>query len=181
MVLILSGALAFQGRLNLLTVFLLALVAASLGDAVWFVLGRMRGEMFVKGYCRLSLGSRDCVRRTREMFSRFPGTSLLLGKFVPGLSTFVVPVAGYSGMAYPRFIRDDSGGIVFWASSMIAIGYTCGEWILNLGRVAEQAKWPVLAAAAVIFTCYYGIKLWRLKKFGRADMVEVQEPDISHA
>ena len=171
MVLIVSAALcAFQGRLNLLVVFILALVAASLGDAIWFAIGQMRGEMFIKGYCRLSLGSRDCVRRTREMFSHFPRTSLLLGKFIPGLSTFVVPVAGFSGMTYPHFLFDDSGGIALWAVSMIAIGYTCGEWIFSLGAKAEQVKWFLVAVMAVILTCYYGIKIVRLRKFGRAEM-----------
>lgn len=173
MVLIVAGALAFQSRLNLLAVFLLALVAASLGDAVWFGVGRKKGELFLKGYCKLSLGSRDCVRRTREMFSRFPGMSLMLGKFVPGLSTFVVPVAGFSGMAYARFFRADGGGIILWAASMIGIGFLCGDWMISLKPGLDGAKWWLLAIVTVILIGFYGFKVWRLSRFGRAEVGEL--------
>jgi membrane protein DedA with SNARE-associated domain len=91
-----------------------------------------------------------------------------LGKFVPGLSTFVVPVAGLSGMRYPHFFRDDGGGIALWAFLMIAIGYVWGEWIRARVESAEPAKWLLLAAGLPILISYYWIKLWRLKKYDRA-------------
>lgn len=171
--LIVSGAVAARGHLNLSAIFAIAFVAATLGDALWFYVGRVKGEFFLAGYCALSLGSRDCVRRTKELFLRFPRTSLLLGKFVPGLSTFVVPVAGVSGMRYAHFFRDDGIGIVLWAFLMIAAGYWSAEWIWAYVNSAKHAKRLLLAAAMVILICYYGIKLWRLKKFGRAEMGSV--------
>ena len=173
-VLVLSGAGASQGRLSPLIILLLAQVAATLGDILWFIVGRIKGEMFVRGYCKLSLGSRDCVRRTKDLFLHYPRTSLLLGKFVPGLSTFVVPVAGFSGTSYAEFLRYDSGGIFLWASTMIAIGYGAGEWI---GNYTNSVKFPnglLLTIVATALVCFYGIKLWRLKKFGRAELVEAQ-------
>jgi len=173
-VLVLSGSLASQGRLSPFIILLLAQAAATLGDVLWFIVGRIKGEMFVRGYCKLSLGSRDCVRRTKDLFLHYPRTSLLLGKFVPGLSTFVVPVAGFSGTSYGEFLRYDSGGIFLWATTMIAIGYGAGEWI---GNYTNSVKFPnglLLTIVVVTVTCFYGIKLWRLKKFGRAELVEAQ-------
>lgn len=174
MVLILSGALAARGQLNLGAVFTMAFAAATLGDSLWFVVGRMRGEIFIKGYCKLSLGSRDCVRRTKELFLRFPRTSLLLGKFVPGLSTFVVPVAGFSGTRYGEFFKYDTGGILLWAASMIAIGFGFGDWIQRHAADAAGAKWLVFAALIVLLIGFYAVKLWRINKFGRAAMGEAQ-------
>ena len=132
----------------------------------------MRGEIFIKGYCKLSLGSRDCVQRTKELFLRHPRASLLLGKFVPGLSTFVVPVAGFSGTGYAEFLRYDSGGIFLWALTMIAIGYGSGEWIRTYAESAGHSRWLLLAVVVTILGCFYGIKLWRLKKFGPAEIAE---------
>jgi membrane protein DedA with SNARE-associated domain len=108
------------------------------------------------------------------MFSRFPGTSLMLGKFVPGISTFVVPVAGFSGMAYPRFVWADGGGIILWATLFIGIGYLCGDWILSLKNDLEAAKWLILAAAMMLLIGYYGFKLWRLRRFGLAEVAEAR-------
>jgi len=173
-VLVLSGSLASQGRLSPLIILLLAQVAATVGDILWFIVGRMKGEIFVRGYCKLSLGSRDCVRRTRDLFLHYPRTSLLLGKFVPGLSTFVVPVAGFSGTSYAEFLRYDSGGIFLWATTMIAIGYASGEWIENYTTSVKFPNGLLLTIVATALVCFYGIKLWRLKKFGRAELVEAQ-------
>jgi membrane protein DedA with SNARE-associated domain len=170
-VLILAGALAAEGHLNLSVVFLMALVAATLGDGLWFIVGRLRGEIFIKGYCALSLGSRDCVRRTKELFLRFPRMSLLLGKFVPALSTFVVPIAGYLGTGYAEFLRYDTGGIFLWASSMIAIGYGSEEWIRTYTGSVAHSKWLILSVLVVLLVCFYAIKLWRLRKYGQAEIV----------
>ncbi len=172
LLLILAGALSSEGHLNVLIVLSLALIAASVGDTIWFTLGRARGEIFLRGYCKLSLGSQDCVRRTKELFVRFRGVSLLVGKFVPALSTFVVPIAGSSGMRYVDFLRFDSAGIFLWATSMLAIGYWSGESINNfLGNVSDSRA-ALLVLSAVLLICFYAIKVWRLKRFGRAEIKE---------
>jgi membrane protein DedA with SNARE-associated domain len=168
MVLIVSGALAARGHLSFSAVVILAFVAATIGDSLWFVIGRLRAEIFIKGYCKLSLGSRDCVRRTKELFLRFPRMSLLVGKFVPGVSTFVVPVAGFSGTAYGSFLRYDAVGIFLWASSMSGIGYGAGEWIQTNAMDPERLKWSALALLIGILICFYAVKLWRRSKFGTA-------------
>lgn len=170
--LILGGAFSYGGHFNPIVILFLAFVAASVGDAIWFTLGRARGEIFLRGYCKLSLGSQDCVRRTKELFLRFPAVSLLLGKFVPGLSTFVVPIAGFSGMRYSDFIRFDSAGIFLWATSMLAIGYVSGESINSFLGNVRDSRAPLLVLSALLLISFYTIKLWRLKRFGRADIRE---------
>jgi membrane protein DedA with SNARE-associated domain len=172
MVLIASGGLAAGGHLSVSGVVILAMAAATIGDSFWFVIGRMKGEALLNGYCRLSLGSRDCVRRTRELFLRYPRTSLLLGKFIPGVATFVVPVAAFSGTPWGQFLKFDSAGIFLWASSMITIGYVAGEWIQNHAGDAERLNWSTLALLLGILVCFYAVKLWRRMKFGTGALIE---------
>ncbi len=170
--LILAGSLSYEGHFNPLIVLFLGFVAASIGDTIWFTLGKVRGRIFLNGYCKLSLGSQDCVRRTKELFLRFPGTSLLVGKFVPGLSTFVVPIAGFSGMRYPDFLRFDGAGIFLWATSMLAIGYWSGESINTLLGNVRDSRVALLVLSALLLICFYAVKVWRLKRFGRAEIKE---------
>jgi membrane protein DedA with SNARE-associated domain len=173
LLLILAGALSYEGHLNPLVVLLLTLVAASLGDTIWFTMGRVRGNIFLEGYCRLSLGSQDCVRRTKEFFQRFPRASLLVGKFMPGVSTFVIPVAGFSGMRYSDFLRFDSLGILLWGSSMLGIGYWSGQSIYTLLGNVRSAKPALLVFLALFLICFYTIKLLRLWRYGRAEIGKV--------
>jgi hypothetical protein len=137
--------------------------------------------MFINSYCKLSLGGlRTAFREPGRCSRAVLAQAFYWEKFVPGLSTFVVPVAGFSGMTYARFFVNDGGGIGLWALSMIAIGYTCEEWVLNLGAKAGHAKWFLTATMAVILACYYAVKIRRLRKFERAVMsaahVAGQEP-----
>jgi membrane protein DedA with SNARE-associated domain len=86
----------------------------------------------------------------------------------------VVPVAGFSGTSYAEFLRYDSGGIFLWATTMIAIGYGAGEWIENYTNSVKFPNGLLLTLVVATVVCLYGIKLWRLKKFGRAELVEAQ-------
>lgn len=172
--LILAGALSYEGQLNGFAIFFLSFIAASMGDAVWFGIGRARGQIFLDGYCRLSLGSENCVKRTQDFFRRFPKASLLVGKFVPGLSAFVVPVAGFSGMGYRDFIRLDSGGIFLWVASLLTIGFWAGGSVDRLLANARGSRSVFLVFSAVFVICFYAMKFWRLKRFGRAEIGKVQ-------
>jgi membrane protein DedA with SNARE-associated domain len=95
-----------------------------------------------------------------------------VGKFVPGLSTFVIPIAGFSGMRYHDFLRFDSVGILLWATSMLAIGYWSGESINTLLGNVRDSRSALLLLSALFLICFYVIKLWRLKRFGRAEIKE---------
>lgn len=177
LLLIVGGALSYEGRFDPILILILALTAASIGDAVWFTVGKTRGTTLLNGYCKVSLGSEDCVRRTKEFFGRFPGPSLVLGKFIPGLSAFVVPVAGLSGMPYLNFLAFDSAGILLWVSLMLGIGYWSGESLrIVMDNVSHFSR--LLAVAAAIFLSgFYTIKFWRLKRFGRAKLMETRDKE----
>lgn len=170
--LILVGALSYEGRFDPILILILTLAAASLGDAIWFTVGKTKGTILLKGYCKISLGSEDCVRRTKQLFLRSPGLSLLLGRFVPGLSAFVVPLAGISGMRYLDFLRFDSAGIVLWAASMLGIGYWSGESLKAVLGNLRTSRWAFLALAAAFLIVFYTVKVWRLKRSGRAKIQE---------
>lgn len=169
--LILAGAMSYDGSLNGFVILLLAFVAASMGDAIWFAVGRARGEVFLNGYCKLSFGSEHCVKRAKEFFLRFPQTSLLIGKFVPGLSTFVVPVAGFSGMGYRNFFWLDSGGIFLWVASLLSIGFWGGHSVDKVLANARESRLALLVFSALFLICFYTIN-WRLKRFGPAKIQE---------
>src|SRR3954464_7632379 len=53
--LIVSGALAAQGRMSLPALLGVALLASVSADTVWFLLGRWQGHRVLKTICRLSL------------------------------------------------------------------------------------------------------------------------------
>src|SRR4029079_486843 len=100
-VLLAAGALAAHGHLSLALFLAVGICAALAGDLVWYALGRVKGGRVLNFLCRLSLEPDSCVRRTHDVFVRHRARSLLVAKFVPGLSTVAPPLAGIFGMSPP--------------------------------------------------------------------------------
>lgn len=122
-VLLAAGALAGRMRMNLPAAVVTALVAATICDTLWYILGRTRGNTVLRLICRISLEPDSCVRRTRISFERRGGWALVIAKFVPGLSAMTAPLAGTSRMPWERFALFDAIGSLLWSGSYIAIGF----------------------------------------------------------
>ena len=124
-----AGALAGSGRMDLTLALGLAVVAALMGDLVWYYLGRRRGSRVLNLLCRISLEPDSCVRRTENVFVRHGAQALLIAKFVPGLNTAAPALAGIFRMAVPRFILFDGLGALFWAATFTGMGFIFSDQI----------------------------------------------------
>src|SRR2546421_3900679 len=65
-VLLAAGAMAGSGRLNIILVLAMAVVASLASDAIWYWIGRTGGGRVLGFLCRVSLEPDSCVRRTEE-------------------------------------------------------------------------------------------------------------------
>src|SRR5579864_7440168 len=118
-----AGALAGTHQLNFLVCLLACMVAAVVADSVWYQLGRLKGIKVLQLLCKISLEPDSCVRRTEGVFSKQGARSLLIAKFVPGLSTVTPPLAGIFHMRPQRFLLFDALGSFLWAGSILGLGY----------------------------------------------------------
>ncbi|SRR6266849_3387262 len=144
-----AGALAGSGRMSLTVCLIVAVSASILADSFWYGLGRRKGIRVLQLLCRISLEPDSCVRRTQGVFANHGARSLLYAKFVPGLSTVAPPLAGIFHMRPPRFLLYDALGSLFWAGSMIALGYAFSS---QLEQVAARA----LALGSTLFVLLFG-------------------------
>jgi membrane protein DedA with SNARE-associated domain len=118
-----AGALAHLGQMNLVVALLLATVASVLADLSWYQIGRLRGVKVLRLLCRISLEPDYCVRRTENSFSRHGAKTLLIAKFVPGVSTVAPPLAGINHLPLVRFIIYDGTGALLWIGSFLLLGF----------------------------------------------------------
>jgi membrane protein DedA with SNARE-associated domain len=175
-----AGALAGTDRLDLTTTVALALVASLLGDAAWFLLGRHRGNRVLGLLCRLSLEPEACVMRTRSAFARNQDLTLLIAKFVPGLSTMAPPLAGMSGMSWARFLLVDALGALLWILAFVLPGYALSGQIETLaGHAAVTGTW-LLGLLVVTVLAFVLVKLVRRRAFLRGLRVARIQPMDLH-
>jgi membrane protein DedA with SNARE-associated domain len=121
--LIAAGALVSTGQMDLGVVGGSAVLAALVGDRLWFELGRRRGRRLLNRLGQVSLTLAACARRTEAFFGRYGAWSLIVAKFVPGLSAAAPTLAGIVGLSLPQFLWYDSLGTVLWVGSGIALGF----------------------------------------------------------
>jgi membrane protein DedA with SNARE-associated domain/rhodanese-related sulfurtransferase len=122
-ILLAAGALAGRQRMYLPLVVAVPVLAATLCDSFWYILGRLRGIAVLRLICRISLEPDSCVRRTQLSFERRGAWGLIFSKFVPGLSAMMAPLAGISRMRWRRFALLDALGALLWSSAYIAAGF----------------------------------------------------------
>lgn len=157
-VLLAAGALAGAGKISLASAILLSLVACFAGDLVWYELGRYRGRQALNLLCRIALEPDSCVRRTENFFGRHGLRSLVLAKFIPGLSTITPALAGLFGVSARQFLLYNGLGALVWSVSFIVPGYLFSQ---QLESMAEQSARFGAATALLLggsFTAYVAYK-----------------------
>jgi membrane protein DedA with SNARE-associated domain len=118
-----AGVLSGLGNFNFFLFFVSAVIASLISDILWYQVGLRRGSKVLPFLCRISLDPDSCVRKTKDIFSRHGPRSLLVAKFVPGMTPITSPLAGIFRMALPRFFFYDGLGIFFWTAFYLSAGY----------------------------------------------------------
>ena len=149
--LVASGALAAQGQLQPGWALLALVLGVACGDLVWFLVGRRGGTRVLNRVCRLTLEPDSCVRRTENFFGRYGARALLVAKFVPGLSTVALPLAGVFGMRMRRFVLYDALGVLMWSSVYLAVGYFSYRHVVpDTWRLPRPGAFEVLVGVAAL-------------------------------
>src|SRR5258708_16716011 len=99
-----AGALSAAGKFNLLWGLCVTVIACLAADAIWFYLGRYRGNQVLSLLCRISLEPDSCVRRTQNIFTKYGLRGVLVAKFLPGMNTVAPPLPPMSAITPPRFL-----------------------------------------------------------------------------
>jgi membrane protein DedA with SNARE-associated domain len=179
-VLLAVGALAGLGKLSLATALAMATAASVLSDSFWYELGRLRGHSILKLLCRISLEPDSCVRRTEDVFSRSGASTLIVAKFVPGLSTVAPPMAGVIGMAWWQFLLCSAAGAVLWAGAGLGAGWLFRSEIEHVAALASRmGGWLVVALAASL-AAYLAWKWIERRRFMRQLRMARIRPEELH-
>jgi membrane-associated protein len=138
------GALAAIGGLNLPLLMALLVVAAVLGDAVNYSIGRHFGPRVWK-WEQSRFFNRAAFDRTHAFYEKHGAVTIIVARFLPFVRTFAPFVAGVAEMTYPRFALYNVVGGVLWVCGLTLLGYEIG----NLPWVKEHFSWVALALIIV--------------------------------
>ena len=139
-----AGGIAALGEMNIHLMVALLLVAAILGDAVNFAIGKYFGaRLFANPDSKIF--RRAYLDKTHAFYEKHGGKTIIIARFVPIVRTFAPFVAGMGNMHYGRFIRYNIIGAILWVVLFSYAGY----FFANIPLVKNNLA-LVLAAIIVI-------------------------------
>jgi membrane protein DedA with SNARE-associated domain len=163
--LLVSGALTRTGQLQLSWVLIYALAACLIADNAWYQVGRCYGAQALRFVCAMSLEPDSCVRRTENVLIKYGLRTLLISKFIPGLSVVATPLAGGSDASFSRFLLFDSLGALIWIASYVFVGYLFSDQVeLAIGYALRMGSGIVVVALGV-FIIWIAWKFVQRRRF----------------
>jgi membrane protein DedA with SNARE-associated domain/membrane-associated phospholipid phosphatase len=137
-VMLLGGAVAGQGAVDLYLLIGVAWFAAWAGDTTSFLLGRRLGRDFVLRHGPRFGVSRERFGRVEDYFSRHGGKTIFIGRFVSLVRAFAPFIAGSSRMRYRDFVPYSILGCGLWATAHILVGYAFSRSVNTAAKYAGR-------------------------------------------
>jgi membrane-associated protein len=125
--LFLAGMIACRPNndLNIVVLILVLCVAAILGDAMNYTIGRFFGrKLFSKPNSRIF--KQSYLEKTHSFYEKYGGKTIVIARFVPIVRTFAPFVAGMGKMSYGHFAFFNVMGGIAWVAMFCIVGYFVG-------------------------------------------------------
>ena len=145
-----GGFLAGNGELTYPLVLLSAVLGAILGDSAGYWLGRWGGLPALEKIGQLFRMPTDEIAIAREKFRGSAERAVFFGRFIAILRIFAGPMAGLTGMPYPRFLFFNATGALVWGAVTTGVAYYAGTLIPLETLVSGVVKVSSIILGAVL-------------------------------
>lgn len=181
-VLVVAGAAVAGTQLPAYGVVIAAMFGCLVPDLLWYWLGRRFGARVMRGLCKLSLSPDSCVHQSELNFERWRGKSLLIAKFVPGLSIVAPPLVGACGLPLKAFMLLDGIGSLLWVGVGVGLGWLFAGQINRVLVALAGASKLALVVVLTLLAAYVLVKwlhrrharmLLRIARFSARDLNEL--------
>jgi membrane protein DedA with SNARE-associated domain len=153
-ILIAAAIFAGAGRLNVVAVGLVGLLAAILGDNIGFAIGHFGGRALALRWGKYIFLTEERLDRAEVFFNNHGGKIIVVARFIEGLRQANGIIAGISGMHWRRFVFFNAIGATLWVGAWVTIGYTAGSHINTIYHYITTYSLYVLIALVVLLAAF---------------------------
>jgi len=159
-----TGALA----VNIFLLVISVAFAAYIGNLTGYGTGKFFGKKLFQKKDTLFFKQKH-LEKSREYYDKYGGISLIGGRFLPVVRTFVPILAGAIDMNFWRFNMFNIIGAVLWSGTLIPLGFLLGK---KIPASADHVEYIILGITMITMTIMItGIikasKKDKMKKQGR--------------
>jgi len=135
-----AGALAGIGSMNIFTLLVVVYLAAVLGDTANYHIGKKIGKKILEKE-EVRFINKEYLKKAQDFYEKHGSMTIVIGRFIPIIRTFVPFVAGIGEMNYSKFIPYNMIGGGLWVSLFLGGGYFFG----NLSFVKDHFSYMLIA------------------------------------
>ncbi len=172
---LLGGAVAGQGVIDVYILIAIAWFAAWAGDTTSFLIGRRLGRDFVMRHGPRFGLSNERFEGVEDYFSRHGGKTIFIGRFVGIVRALAPFIAGSSGMRYRDFVPYSILGTGIWSSAHILIGYVFSRSIDTAAKYAGRGAFLLGTLIALTVASVYLYRRFRVPENRRAAVRWMEE------
>ncbi len=154
-VLLFAGFLAYHGRLDLTRAIVTAIVGATTGDSLGFLVGRYGGTALVNRFLKRWKFVATRFDNAQKLFLKYGQWAVFTARFITGLRVFAGVLAGLFLMPYPRFLFFNFTGAVCWAIAIGYVGFFFGSSWERLVNFLKQMDRITLAAVLAFILIFF--------------------------
>ena len=148
---------ATTGKLSLIIIIPLLILAALLGDNLNYFVGHKFGEL-IKEKKKILFLKREYIEKTEIFFEKNGGKAVIMARFVPIVRTIAPFVAGAGSMKYKNYILNCILGAVLWVAGITLLGYFLGQFEVVKNNFEKLVLGIILVSVLPIF-----IKIFKSK------------------
>lgn len=166
------GMFAAQGSLSIWTSLLILFLAAVLGDACNYFIGKYVGHKILNWKLfGKQLVKQEHLDKTHKFYEKHGAKTIIIARFVPFVRTFAPFVAGVGNMRYRTFVTYNVVGALLWVGGIGLAGYFLG----NIPIVSDNFEKVVFL---IIFISIVPVLLGLLKN--RSNKRKEELSDVQH-
>ncbi len=121
-----AGYVVYQGKMNLLLAATAGAIGCNLGSVVAYWIGAYGGRPLVERFGRYVLMSRRDLDRVDHYFQKYGDLTVLIGRLLPVVRTFIALPAGIARMPQVRFHIYTFLGSWPWCFALAYVGMKAG-------------------------------------------------------
>jgi membrane-associated protein len=154
---LIGGFLASTGRLSVVVLGVVVVLAAIVGDSVGYEVGQRFGPRLMR--TRMLRRHAHRIEGARAFLDGRGASAVFVGRFTAFLRAVTPGLAGLSGMRYRRFLAYNAAGGIVWGVGCTAAGYLAGSSYESVATYLGQG-----GAAAAALVVVAALVVWRVRR-----------------
>ena len=161
----LGGVAVAQGRFDFWTMVAVAVAGTTLGNWVWYGVGRWVGydrlKPLIDRYGRWLTLDWDEVERLHMFFLKYGSGIVFFCRFLPIARTMISLPAGMVGMNQFKFLLWTAAGSTIWITALAGAGSWFGKQFAEVDRFIGPLA--VVAIGSLVLIYIYRVVTWKPK------------------